>query len=204
MKKFSKVFALFIFLLVLMLGCTSESKYSLDKTDSSRPANTITYQEMAVMFHQYDIGQKKVLDAYRAKFTNNPKDSIESVSHFYELADLKQYIAYLERISKEKEIPLTGIRIFTSAYPKDYSNKELRGRQTLIFMPTAKIGNQQGVAFEPLYSNIGEPIKFTEFLDKYSSKETKQVVRASFLSTPSLQNGLNSSGANRLDPSPPM
>lgn len=193
-----------LFFTLIIASCTPKCNHEEHNINNSRPENTITYQEMAAMFHQYDIGQKQVLDKYRTEFTGNENDTIESISHFYELNQLKQYIAYLEKLSKEKEIKLTGIRIFSAAYPKKYSDKTLSGRQSLIFMPTAKIGDNNGVAFEPLYSKKGKPIKFTEFLDKFSSKESKQVMRASFLPllNPTMQD-LESSGANRMRPYPP-
>lgn len=198
-------FSVLFFLSIAITGCSSKCKHTDHKVDDSRPDNAITYKEMAAMFHQYDIGQKKILDKYRIEFTGDETDGIESISHFYELSQLKQYIAYLERLSIEKEISLTGIRIFSAAYPKDYSDKKLRGRHTLIFMPTTKIGDKNGVAFEPLYSEKGQPIKFTKFLNEFSTEESKQVMRASFLPVLNpLQDDLLSSGTNRTKPTPPM
>ena len=200
-QKFIALLALFIF----FISCKSECNHDIIKINDSRPANAITYMEMASMFDQYDTGQKIVLDTYRAEYTKNPKDTIESYSQFYDLDQLKQYIAYIEKLSKEKDIKLTGVRIFSAAYPNDYIVKELRGRQTLIFMPTAKIGENNDVAFEPLYSEKGKPIKFTEFLHKYSGKEATKVERASFLPfLNTMQEDLNSSGANRMRPYPPL
>ena len=194
-----------LFISLFIFSCKTECDHQEHKINDSRPSNAISYQEMAGMFHQYDIGQKKVLDKYRAAFTKDPNDAIESVSHFYELNDLKQYIAYLEKISKEKEITLTGLRIFSAAYPREHSDKSLRGRQTLVFMPTAKIGDKYDVAFEPLYSEKGQAIKFTKFLNKFSGKETKQVNRAAFIPFINIQTELlPSSGANKLKPIPPM
>jgi hypothetical protein len=193
-----------LFISLFIFSCKTECNHQDQKINDSRPSNAISYQEMAGMFHQYDTGQKKVLDKYRAAFTKDPKDAIESVSHFYELNDLKQYIAYLEKISKEKEITLTGLRIFSAAYPREHSDKSLRGRQTLVFMPTTKIGDKNNVAFEPLYSENNNPIKFTEFLHKFSSKETQSVSRASII--PFFQGGIedmDSSGTNRLEINPP-
>lgn len=192
-----------LFLALFIFSCKSEVKSQVSKINDSRPSNAITYKEMAGMFHQYDVGQKPVLDQYRKEFTGDSKDTTESISHFYDINQLKQYIAYLERLSKEKNIKLTGIRIFSAAYPKDYSDKLLRGRQTLIFMPTANTKKDKNVAFEPLYSKKGEAIPFTEFLHQFSSKDTKNVVRASFLPFMSAREDMNSSGTNRLEPSPP-
>ena len=202
MKIFCKFYQL-LFLSLFIFSCQSEVISQVTKVNDSRPSNTITYKEMASMFDQYDVGQKPVLDKYRKEFSNDSKDTIESVSHFYDINQLKQYIAYVERLSKEKDIELTGIRIFSAAYPKDHSDKLLRGRQTLIFMPTANTKEKKNVAYEPLYSKKGEAIPFTEFLHQFTSKESKQVVRASFLPFTSSQKDFISSGANKLKLSPP-
>lgn len=205
MKSTTKLSALLLLSVLIFSSCNTKCEHKDHNVNDSRPENAITYKEMAAMFHQYDIGQKKVLDKYRLDFTNDPTDATESISHFYEIDQLKQYIAYLEKLSKEKNIKLTGVRIFSAAYPEKHRDASKRGRQTLIFMPTAKIGNNDGVAFEPLYSEKGTPIKFTEFLNKFSSEETKKVMRASFLPALNLlQDDLKSSGTNRLEHTPPF
>ncbi|MDN3618557.1 hypothetical protein QWY81_03690 [Polaribacter undariae] len=202
MKTVFKFYQIF-FLALFIISCRSEAISQVAEVDSSRPSNTITYKEMASMFHQYDVGQKPVLDKYRKELTGDANE-IESISHFYDINQLKQYIAYVERLSKEKDIKLTGIRIFSASYPKDYPEELLRGRQTLIFMPTADTKEKKNVAYEPLYSNKGEAIPFTKFLDQFSSKETKNVARASFLPFIGANEDLKSSGANKLKPTPPM
>lgn len=208
MKAIVKLSFLFLITTVFLSSCkTNESNCNHENENKScypnneKPSNVITYKEMANMFHQYDIGQKPILDAYRKNFSGN-KEDVASISHFYEINQLKQYIAYLEKLSKEKDIKLTGVRIFSAAYPKDYrQDKSLSGRHSLIFMPTAKI-NGKDIAFEPLYSKKGKAVPFTKFLQQFSSKESKEVMRASFL--PLLpQDDLLSSGANRLDVTPP-
>lgn len=193
----------FLSILFLAIGCTSECDHKQQVVNDSRPKDAITYKEMAGMFHQYDIGQRKVLNKYRKEFTGSKQDTIETISHFYQLEQIKQYIAYLEKLSKEKEIKLTGLRIFSAAYPKNYSDKKLRGRHSLIFMPATNIGKFTDVAFEPLYSGKGEPVKFTKFLNQFGSKETKQVQRASFLPTLTTTQDLLSSGLNRGKLAPP-
>lgn len=203
--KSTKLSALLLLSVLIFSSCNTKCEHKDHNVNDSRPENAITYKEMAAMFHQYDVGQKKVLDKYRLDFTNDPTDATESISHFYEIDQLKQYIAYLEKLSKEKNIKLTGVRIFSAAYPEKHRDASKRGRQTLIFMPTAKIGNNDGVAFEPLYSEKGTPIKFTEFLNKFSSEETKKVMRASFLPALNLlPDDLKSSGTNRLEHTPPF
>jgi len=208
MKKKFKLLLIFLSVTITWTSCDKVEKEMNSKNEmmisSARPSNAITYKEMASMFHEYDTGQKIVLDKYRENYTGDSNDATETISHFYELNQLKQYIKYLEKISKEKEITLTGLRIFSAAYPKNYSDKSLRGRHTLVFMPTTKIGDKNNVAFEPLYSKNNDPIKFTKFLHKFSSKETQSVTRASII--PFFQGGLedmDSSGTNRLEINPP-
>ena len=201
MKSITQKILLLLCFTIALSACNTENS-KCEQVDNSRPSNAITYKEMASMFSEYDNGQKKVLDTYRKELIG-AKDSVESVSHFYEIKQLKQYIAYLERISKEKDIELTGVRIFSAAYPKNHANRKLRGRQTLVFMPTAEINGYKGVAFEPLYSEKGKPVKFTQFLNKFSSEESKKIMRASLFYTQK-NDDLESSGTNKLDPTPPM
>mgnify|MGYP005995127335 FL=1 len=201
MKSITQKILLLLCFTIALSACNTENS-KCEQIDNSRPSNAITYKEMASMFSEYDNGQKKVLDTYRKEIIG-AKDSVESVSHFYEIKQLKQYIAYLERISKEKDIELTGVRIFSAAYPKNHANRKLRGRQTLVFMPTAEINGYKGVAFEPLYSKKGKPVKFTQFLSKFSSEESKKIMRASLFNTQK-NDDLESSGTNKLDPTPPM
>lgn len=166
--------------------------------NSKKPSQVITYEEMADMMTAYDQGAKKELNNYMKKESGG-KDSVSTEYNWYKIEDLKQYIAYIERISKEKEIPVTGFRIYPSTYPKNYEDKKLRNRQTLIFTPTTTIGGKDDVAFEPLYSEKGQPVGIIRFLEKVRAK---QVNEASTLNL-SLQSGLESSSANRMQPTPP-
>lgn len=197
-------FFIVLFFTLLITSCKTKCNHKDQIVNDSRPENAITYQEMASMFHQYDIGQKKVLDKYRLNFTNSEKDSIETISHYFEIDQLRQYLNYIEKLSKDKAIDLTGVKIFSAAYPKNHSDVTKRGRHTLIFMPTATIGKKEKVAFEPLYSEKGKPIVFTEFLNKFSSNQTRQVQRASFLPVLSAPQNLLSSGLNRGEMAPPF
>lgn len=166
--------------------------------NDSKPSQVITYEEMADMMEAFENGPKKELNKYLKKVTNG-KDSVSTVYNWYKLEDLKQYIAYIERISKEKNIPVTGFRIYPSTYPKDYKEKELRNLQTLFFTPTTTIDGNDDVAFEPLYSKNGEPAEITQFLEKVKAKRLN---KASMISV-NLQEGLESSSANRIKPTPP-
>jgi hypothetical protein len=202
--KFTKVLMLLIFS-IIAFSCITEStnKESVNEDlscypNSNRPSQVITYEEMADMMQTFDKGPKKELNKYLKKVTAG-KDSVSTVYNWYKLEDLKQYIAYIERISKEKDIPVTGFRIYPSTYPENYSNKKLRNLQTLIFTPTTKLGDKDDVAFEPLYSEKGKPAEINQFLDQVRNKKLN---KGSELKANS-QDSLMSSSANRMRPTPP-
>lgn len=200
----TKLFSIIVFT-ILFFSCKSECNHTESIKEgkscypnSEKPSQVITYNEMAEMMDAYDKGAKKELNKYIKKESKG-KDSISTVYNWYKLDDLKQYIAYIERISKEKNIPVTGFRIYPTQYSKKYKVKELRNRNTIIFTPTTTIDGKDDAAFEPLYSKQGEPVGITQFLEKVRAK---QVNKASMLNL-SLQGGLESSSANRSLPTPP-
>lgn len=198
-----KNFFVFILFTFLIISCQNEKPSDcLEKENSKRPAQAINYEEAASMFKTYDNGQKKVLDEYIIKRSRG-KDSVSTVSIFFEIDELKQYIAYIERLSKEKEIELTGIRIFNAAYPADYEKEEYQNRTTTILFPTTNIGDKKNIAYEPLESGIKKPISMQSILKHYMNNKVEEVNEASFLFN--LQGGgRKSSGLNRGVGAPPF
>ncbi|MDD7915084.1 hypothetical protein [Polaribacter ponticola] len=163
----------------LFFSCNSncnhkEIKYENEKLscypNSNKPSQVITYLEMAEMMDSYDNGVKKEMNKYLKKVSNGKKTTSTDYN-WYKLDDLKQYIAYIERISKEKDIPVTGFRIIPTSYPKNYSNKELRNRVTIIFTPTTIIDGKYDAAFEPLYSEKGNPVSVSKYLEQVRAKK---------------------------------
>ena len=202
MKTRYLIISCILFAIISCKETVKNSEIIKEKSDcypnDSKPSQVITYEEMADMMEAFENGPKKELNKYLKKVTNG-KDSVSTVYNWYKLEDLKQYIAYIERISKEKNIPVTGFRIYPSTYPKNYKEKALRNLQTLFFTPTTTVNGKDDVAFEPLYSKNGEPAEITQFLEKVKSKK---VNKASML-TVNMQEGLESSSANRIRPTPP-
>jgi hypothetical protein len=176
-----------------------ENEYKSCYPNNKKPSQIITYQEMADMMDAYENGAKKELNNYLKKELGE-KDSISTNYNWYKLEDLKQYIAYIERISKEKNIPVTGFRIYPTQYPKNYSKKELRFRNTIIFTPTTRIAGKDDVAFEPLYSEKGKPVEITKFLKQARAKKSDEA--AIFPLSLNSQH-LESSSVNRIMINPP-
>lgn len=212
MKIIFKTIYLLIVSMLVLSSCKKEDRNNIktnlqvkatnNSISNERPSQAITYQEMASMFKEYDNGQKLVLDNYIAKKTNK-KQTIATISQFFSLSELKQYIAYVEKLSKEKEIDLTGIRIFTSAYPSDYEKEEYRNRISFILAPTTNIGDKNNIAYEPLKSGIKKPVSMQSILNKYADETTKKVNRASVFSLNLTQQAELSSALNRGEINPP-
>jgi hypothetical protein len=185
-----------------IISCSQPPITECPEENSKRPSQAINYGEVASMFKTYDNGQKKVLDEYIINRTRG-KDSVATVSIFFKLDELKQYIAYVERLSKEKEIELTGIRIFNAAYPSDYEKEEYQDRTTSILFPTTNIGDKKDIAYEPLQSGFKKPVSMQSVLNKFADNTTKKVNRASLLPITLQGPPPPSSGLNRGDVSPP-
>jgi hypothetical protein len=106
-------------------------------------------------------------------------------------------------MSKEKEIDLTGIRIFTSPYPSDYKIKEYQNSVCFILVPITNICNKKNIAFEPLVSDKMKPVSMKSILDKYADETTRSVNRAAIFSL-SLVQDEPSSALNRGPVNPPF
>ncbi len=187
----------------MIISCKETTNNNVQTSSScypnhSRPSQAISYEEMAAMMDAFDNGSKKELDKYMKRISKG-KDSISTIYNWYKLEDLKQYIAYIEKISKEKGIPVTGFRIYPSEYPENYTNQKLKGRQTLIFTPTTTFNGKDDVAFEPLYSETGKPALISEFLEKARMKMSKSGSYLKSVDTTSIL----SSSANRIVTAPP-
>ena len=193
---------LILLFFISIISCTTETVSECEEVNNKRPSQAINYEEVASMFKTYDNGQKKVLDEYIISRTRG-KDSVATVSIFFKLEELKQYIAYVEKLSKEKEIELTGIRIFNAAYPADYENKDYQNRTTSILFPTTNIGDKKDIAYEPLQSGFKKPVSMQSVLNKFADSTTKKVNRASLLPVTLQGPPPPSSGLNRGDISPP-
>lgn len=201
--RFTKLLSLSI-LLLIAYSCKTECNHT-DNGDEScypnndKPSQVISYNEMADMMDAYDNGSRKELNKYINKESGG-KDSISTEYNWYHIDDLKQYIAYIEKISKEKNIPVTGFRIYPTQYPENYKIEKYQNRNTLIFTPTTKINGKIDVAFEPLYSEKGKPVEISEFL---AQVRAKNVQKSGFLSFSATLQDLESSSANRMQIVPP-
>ena len=166
---------------------------------SGRPSQALSYKEVVSMLKHYDDTRVEVLK--KANKGNN-----DTRENYFPLEDLKAYIAYVEKLSKDKKIKITGINIISAAYPDDTDRyQDKANHQTLIFMPATKIEGKNNVSFDPMYSEIGKPKRFDEILKKFNyfyrqpSPRNKMILKANS----SGSDDMESSAANRTHISPP-
>ena len=199
-----KNYFLAVFITLLCMSCGTKIRDAKTKDIScfeysGRPSQALTYKEVVSMLKHYDNTRVEAL-----KKTNNGRE--DTRENFYALEDLKAYIAYVEKLSKDRKIKITGINIISAAYPDDASTyPDKANYQTLIFMPATNIGNEKKVSFDPLHSKIGKPKRFDEILKKFnyfyrqSPQKNKMLLKAS---NP-VGDDMESSAANRTHISPP-
>ena len=85
---------------------------------------------------------------------------------------LKEYIAFIEKESKAKEIDLSGMRMHLVTNTDKHTS--------LAFSPTFKDANDRGsmphISFDPLYSAEGKPAILSELLDDAAKSESQSSV----------------------------
>lgn len=214
MKSMTKLMYALFFILFIAVGCKKENN-DKDKEHEhtekkgkfcynyqGRPDIALTYAELAAMLNQYDETKREVLQKAHGKE--------DTRVNFFKIEDLKAYLAYVEKLSKEKGIKLTGINIISAAYPNDHHDSIKRNYQTLILMPTTSIDGKDNVSFDPLNSKKGTPVTLAEMLMRYgySWSYDGELKAGSANEMRMGQSGGNgeglSSGANRAGISPPL
>ena len=200
------LFAVYIASFFLLIGCKKEQE-SNDKDDKfcikyqGRPDIALTYGEIVALLQQYDETKRGALQAAHGKE--------DTRVNFFKIEDLKAYLAYVEKLSKDKKIKLTGINIISAAYPNDHKDERKRNYQTVILMPTTEIDGDNDVSFDPLNSEVGQPKTLAKILAKYGyfwpyDGKTKTGQSGKMINPDDDGNNQLSSGANRAGISPPL
>ncbi len=156
----------------------------------------LSYKEIISMLAEYNSNKADLLEKVLGK-----EDVRKS---FLDLATLKSYLAYVEELSIEKNIELTGINIMFGAYPNNYTLKPIKSNyQSIIFMPTTNVDGKNEM-FDPLNSEFNQPKLTKEILADFGYNfDDNLSKRKSFVFQKNSGN-LESSGANRLGTRPPL
>jgi hypothetical protein len=133
-----------------------------DKKPLKQPRILLTYSELAELLQHYDKTRKPVL----MEQMGGKKE--DARVQFISIKELKQYIRYIERQARRKDIELTGINFISGAYPKNYEKEpEHRDYQTLIMVPATTIDKEEMVSIDLNKSERGKPVTLRELLYKY-------------------------------------
>ncbi len=160
MKSTKLYFSALLCTLFLFTGCKDYVRGNGNSND--RPDIILTYPELVSMLQHYDKTRKQQFAAAVGK------DEDTRINHF-KLKDLKDYIAYIEKECKKKNIPLTGINFISGAYPDNYRlDPKKSNYQALIMMPATTIDGEENVSFDPFKSEKGKPLSLKEILEGYS------------------------------------
>lgn len=198
MKSIKQLTLLLTLCLFILTSCNQKDNPIIDNETScydymGRPLQALTYNEVAKMELHYDRTKRESIKKSRG-------GEEDTWLYHYNLKDLKAYIAYVEKLAKDKNIEVTGINIRAAAYPDDQSSGIKRDYQTLIFIPTTTINGKERVSFDPIYSKDKQPALFDSIVNNFK-KELKTGNSKSLrsLSIPDME----SSAANRVQQTPP-
>jgi len=133
-----------------------------EKKGKKRPRILLKYSELARILKQYDDTRKPVL----MEQMGGKKE--DARVQFISIKELKEYIRYIERQAKRKDIELTGINFISGAYPEDYKeNPEHSDYQTLVMVPAMTLGDEKMVSIDLHKSKKGKPVTLRELLHKF-------------------------------------
>lgn len=153
------------------------------------------YKDIISMLAEYNSHKASLLEKAVGK------EDVRKSS--FDLEGFKSYLAYVEELSKEKNIHLSGINILFGAYPEDYSIDPIkRNYMSLVLMPVTTV-NGQNVMFDPLNSEIGKPRMVEDILSSYGYNYKSKLSNRLNMSWNRSEDDLESSGANRGQLSPP-
>ncbi|PHR73603.1 MAG: hypothetical protein COA67_02430 [Lutibacter sp.] len=158
-----------LFILIIFISFIScKPKTSDIETDDfcvtydGRPEQSISYKEMAIMLAQYQATREPIL--------KNGLGFEDTREVWFQIDSLKKYLAYVEKLSKDSGVEITGFNFISAAYPDKPIYGNQKNYQTLILNPTTTKGDNPRVSFDPLYSTNGNPAFVSDLLLPYLSE----------------------------------
>lgn len=155
--------SLLLIIIVLLTSCKPKTAITetgdFCTTYDGKPEQTITYKEMAIMLKQYRDTRKPIL--------KNALGFEDTHTNWVQIDSLKKYLAYIQKLSEESGVEITGINILSAAYPNESIYGIERNYQTLILNPTTLKDGDPTVSFDPLYSENGVPMYVNDLLMPY-------------------------------------
>lgn len=147
------------------------------------------------MLSEYNTNKANILEGAIGK------EDVRKTS--FSLNSFKSYLAYIEELSTEKNIELTGVNILFGAYPENYAiNPVKRNYMSVILIPVTNIDGKR-VMFDPLNSDLNQPKAVQDILSSYGYNYGDVLSKRLNFSMSRSSGDIESSGANRGQMSPP-
>ncbi len=124
-----------------------EEKLGQEKSNRRRPSNIIDFRKAQQIYKAYDNRADLISEVVGP--VNDINNSARGAARFeptrslfYEISELRKYLAYIDDLSKKADIKPTGLRFYFALYPRDHvsssgSNENAR-RQTIFIAPTTE------------------------------------------------------------------
>lgn len=123
----------------------AELQEQLGQVNDEKPKNIITSVQARKLYDNYARKRVKFIDSLVGEGPDGkPFEATRSL--FYDLDSLKNYLAYINRISKKAGVEPTGLRFYFGVYADNYVRGNSRAyakRQTFFIAPTLpkKVGD---------------------------------------------------------------
>lgn len=165
-----------VILVAVMVGCKKPDDGTGGPPVSTDPPRQLISLERA----------NQMYNAYQKRFnavTEFRQGKEDARYGWHSIEFYKNYIAYLEEISKKTKVKVSGLRLYYVAYPDDDSAKEYRDYQTYIFVPTYyDEATKKHIAFDPTYlDDNGMPKQIHQLITSTDSTQREKMSAAAFI-----------------------
>ncbi len=99
------------------------------------PKGLITPLEAKKLNNQFVKTRSKELNKIIEKLDNKPNKK-DSLSTWFSLDELENYIAYVKEVGAKKGLDINGLRVYFGAYGKNIKNPSKNNFSTVFFVPT--------------------------------------------------------------------
>lgn len=99
------------------------------------PKGLITPLEAKKLNQQFVKTRSEELNKIIEKLDNKPNKQ-DSLSSWFSLEELENYIAYVKQEGGKKGIDIDGLRVYFGAYEKNLKNPAKNNYSTIFFVPT--------------------------------------------------------------------
>lgn len=165
--------------LILAVGCGKSVEHKIEETVSVEKQSSASKVSSGITIDLYAVKQK--IENYKISHPGVTGEEY-ALRSWVSLDDLKEYIAHIENVSREKGIEVSGIDIIHVQNIATTSGKPNLNNQdydlTVLLAPTYE-QNTSHIAFDPIYSEKGAPKTLEELLDSTDLSNRAQKPRPS-------------------------